>query len=89
MFLTVMPCLLWLSSCVIVLYRGRLLISHSKPAGQSLNSLRGRFVGRGGIVYLRVEKIPSSALRQSTGLRLAQCHESCGAALYGGVTSQC
>ena len=37
----------------------------------------------GGVVYLRVEKNPSSAPRQSTGLRPAQSHGSCGVAVYG------
>ena len=63
-------------------------------ASQSSNPSGMDLLAGGGVVYLRVEKNPSSALRQSTGLRPAQSHGSCCAAMYGwgrgsGVFSIC
>ena len=51
-------------------------------ASQSSNPSGMDLLAGGGVVYLRVEKNPSSAPRQSTGLRPAQSHGSYGAAVY-------
>jgi hypothetical protein len=51
-------------------------------AGQSSNPLGVDLLTRGGVVYLHVEKIPSSTPCQTTGLSPVQSHGSCGTTVY-------